>query len=189
MDIKTIGFIGIGNMGRPMSANLVKGGYGVILYDLDTKRFRVVAWDMNLALSGNASQGPFDATSMFGGRGAPGGFQPPAGQPPAGQPQGGQPTVPNGGAPNIGGPGRLMGGNRLKERFLASTTFKSTYLTAYRELYQKIFASGAAEQAVDDSVANAQRSGATIDASQVTSLRTTLSDRKAALAANADVAG
>ena len=26
-DIKTIGFIGIGNMGRPMAANLVKGGY------------------------------------------------------------------------------------------------------------------------------------------------------------------
>ena len=38
MDIKTIGFIGIGNMGRPMSANLVKGGFAVVLYDLDTKR-------------------------------------------------------------------------------------------------------------------------------------------------------
>jgi 3-hydroxyisobutyrate dehydrogenase len=37
-DIKTIGFIGVGNMGRPMAANLVKGGYQVVLYDLDAKR-------------------------------------------------------------------------------------------------------------------------------------------------------
>ena len=38
MTIKTVGFIGIGNMGRPMAANLVKGGYAVVLYDLDGKR-------------------------------------------------------------------------------------------------------------------------------------------------------
>ena len=42
-EIKTIGFIGIGNMGRPMSANLVKGGYTVILYDLDAKRVQQAA--------------------------------------------------------------------------------------------------------------------------------------------------
>ena len=42
-DIKTVGFIGIGNMGRPMSANLAKGGYTVILYDLDGKRARQAA--------------------------------------------------------------------------------------------------------------------------------------------------
>ena len=38
MDIKTIGFIGIGNMGRPMASNLVKGGYQVVAYDADAKR-------------------------------------------------------------------------------------------------------------------------------------------------------
>jgi 3-hydroxyisobutyrate dehydrogenase len=38
MDIRTVGFIGIGNMGRPMAANLVKGGYQVVAYDVDTKR-------------------------------------------------------------------------------------------------------------------------------------------------------
>jgi 3-hydroxyisobutyrate dehydrogenase len=38
MAIKTIGFIGIGNMGRPMAANLVKGGYQVVAYDVDTGR-------------------------------------------------------------------------------------------------------------------------------------------------------
>ena len=42
-EIKTIGFIGIGNMGRPMSANLVKGGYTVVLYDLDAKRAQQAA--------------------------------------------------------------------------------------------------------------------------------------------------
>src|SRR4051812_33796854 len=42
-DIKTIGFIGIGNMGRPMAANLVKGGYEVIVHDLDAKRAREAA--------------------------------------------------------------------------------------------------------------------------------------------------
>ena len=38
MVIKTIGFIGIGNMGRPMAANLVKGGYQVVAYDADGAR-------------------------------------------------------------------------------------------------------------------------------------------------------
>jgi 3-hydroxyisobutyrate dehydrogenase len=42
-DIRTIGFIGIGNMGRPMSANLVKSGYTVILYDLNAKRAQQAA--------------------------------------------------------------------------------------------------------------------------------------------------
>jgi 3-hydroxyisobutyrate dehydrogenase len=42
-DIKTVGFIGIGNMGRPMAANLVKGGYQVVVYDLDGKRAQDVA--------------------------------------------------------------------------------------------------------------------------------------------------
>src|SRR5689334_13563860 len=38
MGIKTVGFIGIGNMGRPMAANLVKGGFQVVAYDADAKR-------------------------------------------------------------------------------------------------------------------------------------------------------
>jgi 3-hydroxyisobutyrate dehydrogenase len=42
-DIKTVGFIGIGNMGRPMAANLVKGGYQVVVYDLDARRAQDVA--------------------------------------------------------------------------------------------------------------------------------------------------
>lgn len=46
LTIKTVGFIGIGNMGRPMSANLVKGGYQVVLYDLDGKRALEAAKDV-----------------------------------------------------------------------------------------------------------------------------------------------
>jgi len=42
-NIRTVGFIGIGNMGRPMAANLVKGGYQVVVYDLDAKRAQNVA--------------------------------------------------------------------------------------------------------------------------------------------------
>jgi 3-hydroxyisobutyrate dehydrogenase len=45
MAIKTIGFIGIGNMGRPMAANLIKGGYQVVAYDADGKRAAQFATD------------------------------------------------------------------------------------------------------------------------------------------------
>ncbi len=45
MSIKTVGFIGIGNMGRPMAANLVKGGYQVIVYDVDHTRAAQFAKD------------------------------------------------------------------------------------------------------------------------------------------------
>jgi len=45
MDIKTVGFIGIGNMGRPMAANLVKGGYRVVAYDADATRAAQFAKD------------------------------------------------------------------------------------------------------------------------------------------------
>jgi 3-hydroxyisobutyrate dehydrogenase len=46
MNIKTVGFIGIGNMGRPMAANLVKGGYLVVAYDVDTARTAQFAKDV-----------------------------------------------------------------------------------------------------------------------------------------------
>jgi 3-hydroxyisobutyrate dehydrogenase len=44
-DIKTVGFIGIGNMGRPMAANLRKGGYLVVAYDAEPKRAQQFAAD------------------------------------------------------------------------------------------------------------------------------------------------
>lgn len=44
-DIRTIGFIGLGNMGVPMAANLVRGGYDVIAFDLDAGRAMAFARD------------------------------------------------------------------------------------------------------------------------------------------------
>jgi 3-hydroxyisobutyrate dehydrogenase len=43
--IKTIGFIGLGNMGRPMATNLVRAGYAVIAHDLIDERARAFAAD------------------------------------------------------------------------------------------------------------------------------------------------
>jgi 3-hydroxyisobutyrate dehydrogenase len=37
-DIKTVGFIGIGNMGAPMAANVMRGGFEVVAFDLDPAR-------------------------------------------------------------------------------------------------------------------------------------------------------
>jgi 3-hydroxyisobutyrate dehydrogenase len=56
IDIKTVGFIGIGNMGRPMAANLVKGGYKVVVYDLDTKRAAQVAKDIGATAAGTLAE-------------------------------------------------------------------------------------------------------------------------------------
>jgi 3-hydroxyisobutyrate dehydrogenase len=33
-----VAFIGIGNMGKPMATNVVKGGYEVLLFDVDPSR-------------------------------------------------------------------------------------------------------------------------------------------------------
>jgi 3-hydroxyisobutyrate dehydrogenase len=42
-EIKRIGFIGIGNMGAPMAANLVRNGYAVTAYDIAATRSREFA--------------------------------------------------------------------------------------------------------------------------------------------------
>jgi 3-hydroxyisobutyrate dehydrogenase len=55
-DIKTIGFIGIGNMGRPMAANLMKGGYQVVVYDLDAKRAREAAADIGASAAATLAE-------------------------------------------------------------------------------------------------------------------------------------
>ena len=43
--IRTVGFIGLGNMGVPMAANLAKAGYEVIAFDLDAGRAQGFALD------------------------------------------------------------------------------------------------------------------------------------------------
>jgi len=55
-DIRTIGFIGIGNMGRPMAANLVRGGYAVVVYDLDGKRAEQVAKEIGATAAASLAE-------------------------------------------------------------------------------------------------------------------------------------
>ncbi len=42
-NIKTVGFIGIGNMGAPMAANVKRGGFEVVAFDHDPKRAEAFA--------------------------------------------------------------------------------------------------------------------------------------------------
>ena len=42
-DKETVGYIGLGNMGAPMTRNLLKAGYAVIVHDLDPARMQVLA--------------------------------------------------------------------------------------------------------------------------------------------------
>jgi len=158
-------------------------------YDLTTKKFSVVGWDYNLALSGSAEQDPHQSVSMGGGRGGPGGgqgFQPPEGMQ---LPEGMQP--PGGGNGGPGG-GRGLGGHKLKERFLASKAFTAAYDQAYRELYQKIYAGGAATKALDSALAVLttvdgydQKAGT----DEATKLRTLIQQRNAFLAKNKTITG
>lgn len=95
-------------------------------YDLGTKKFTVVSWDLNLAtLMGDVKLGPHDPMEFK----PPSGFQPPTGMGPP--------------------PGKELGGNLLKERFLASPAFTEVYDTAYWELYDQIYADGQALKLLD----------------------------------------
>ena len=51
MENNTIGFVGLGIMGRPMVKNLIKAGYSVIVYD-------IVAAAVEEMVSEGASQSP-----------------------------------------------------------------------------------------------------------------------------------
>ncbi len=181
-----------------------------LYYDLDTKLFSVITWDLNLALSGDAAQGPFDASTI----GGPGGGQFPGGGQLPGRPGGGLPggEFPGGGFPGGGlpggdgggfpggdgggfpggappgiGPGGFGGGHVLKEKFLASDAFRELYLETYRELYDVIYSSGAALTALDDAVRAARSAGATVSDDQVVRLQTLITNRTSALAADTDV--
>ncbi|ARQ03169.1 2-hydroxy-3-oxopropionate reductase [Pseudorhodoplanes sinuspersici] len=45
--MKTVGFIGLGNMGVPMAANIRRGGYEVVGFDLDPARAKAFAQEHN----------------------------------------------------------------------------------------------------------------------------------------------
>jgi spore coat protein CotH len=105
------------------------GQNSYLWYDLDTERFTVISWDVNLSLSGTVTQGPFDAGG-FGGGGA---------------------RIGGGGGATQGGPMPAgLGGNLLKTRFLASTKFQQIYLEQYRKIYDDLLVGGRALEALAD---------------------------------------
>jgi 3-hydroxyisobutyrate dehydrogenase len=46
VEIKTVGVIGIGNMGAPMAANLARAGFSVVLFDIEPARAQRVAGEI-----------------------------------------------------------------------------------------------------------------------------------------------
>ena len=121
-------------------------------YDLDTKKISVISWDLNLAMTDNATASPDEEVSIGGGGGMGGGagMQRPQGEnDDAGAPPAGAGSPPAGAPAGGAAPGGARGGNELKERFLASGAFQSLYDNAYADLYEQLFASGTAAGLLD----------------------------------------
>ncbi|EME16578.1 hypothetical protein G419_19845 [Rhodococcus triatomae BKS 15-14] len=136
-------------------------------YDLDTTKFTVVSWDLNLAMQGDATTGPHDSVSMGmpggGGRGGPGaategntatapeGMTLPEGMTPPGGAGAGEAEGTRDGPTR--GPGMASGGpqmsNELKTRFLESDAFTAVYDEAYWHLFERIYAGGLASEILD----------------------------------------
>ncbi|WUS99910.1 CotH kinase family protein [Streptomyces sp. NBC_00708] len=179
-------------------------------YDLNTKKFSVLGWDYNLTFSGDATAGPDDQMSMGGGMGGrPGGAGgkdgDAGGQMPEGMPEGmpelpegaempdfgDMPGAPDGDADKGGGGGGMRSGHALKERFLELDAFDSVYKKAYQDLYEKFYASGKATKSLKDLAGQLTRAGVPAKdvESAVGTLRTTVTERTAALAKNKEVTG
>lgn len=136
---------------------------------------------------------PEDGTVAGGTGPGGGGRMPPGGGEEGGQGGGPRLIGPDGEEIDLGSDGdmRSLGGNTLKERFLELDAFEDVYLDAYRDLYQQWFASGSALEALDAVLEAAETNGADMDALSVTAdqLRSTLTERAAALAADETVGG
>lgn len=113
-------------------------------YDLDTKKFTVITWDLNLAFGGDATGGVNDTMNMGMGPRQQG--QPAEGQQGVTPPEGADENRPPGGS--------MMGGHALKEKFLATPAFKKIYEEQYRELYQQILGDGTGSSLLDEIVAS-----------------------------------
>jgi 2-hydroxy-3-oxopropionate reductase len=61
LDTKTIGFVGVGVMGRPMSRRLIEAGHTLVVYDPDTK-----AVDELKALGAQAARSPQEVADRAG---------------------------------------------------------------------------------------------------------------------------
>ncbi|WP_062356568.1 CotH kinase family protein [Herbidospora yilanensis] len=172
-------------------------------YDLTTKKFKVITWDLNLAFSGDATAGPNDAMSMGGfgrmrqgnqrtadqtgeqdaaaGRAVPSGGQNQAPDQ-AGQPDG--QGAPADQARRRPGGGGMRMGHTLKDRFLKTPAFKKIYEEQYQKLYQDLLSSGKAATLLDRAVASYQANegaDATEAQKELASLRETLTTRTKSL--------
>lgn len=157
-------------------------------YDLSSKKISVISWDLNLAMTGNATAAP-DEQLAIGGGGGGGPMQPP------GQDDGGWAPFAGEAAEQTGtgaaeGTGQAAnrsggrGGNELKERFLASDAFHSVYDAAYSNLYAELYASGTATSLLDSIAAVVPVSdGLTAEelAGETQTLRTFIQERTDAL--------
>ncbi|PZG03038.1 CotH kinase family protein [Nonomuraea aridisoli] len=144
-------------------------------YDLGTKKFTVISWDLNFALMGDATAGPEDTIGRggggFGDRGARVGQTGPADR-----------TAPPG-ARDEAGPGG-MSGHVLKEKFLADPAFKKLYEREYAALSAKLLANGAATALLDrllKAYSLNEGADAAKAAQEAASLRETLRTRTEAL--------
>lgn len=174
-------------------------------YDLETEQFTVLTWDLNLAFGqggvggrfGAGNQGVFPEAEgtppggeQFDPSQVPGGQLPGAGGDGTEQPD--PPQFPDGqrpagdGGENVFGGG--MGGNLLKERFLAAPEFEATYADAYAEMYAALYGDGQADAELERLSQVVAESGlvdpATIETG-VAALRTALETQ---VAAGAEVA-
>ncbi|MEV4095730.1 CotH kinase family protein [Streptosporangium saharense] len=155
-------------------------------YDLGTKKFTIITWDLNLAFNGDAKSGIHDTIRMS------------FGQPPQQNPQAQAPQMPQGfpppGAMGQGPPGGGMPrmGHPLKEKFLKNATFKKLYEEQYRALYTKLLKNGAATGLLDDLVAsyklNAGADAAKVE-TEAQTLRTFLRTRAEALSSDKAISG
>jgi len=148
-------------------------------YDYETKLISVVTWDVDLTLQ-TADLAPEDTASLGGGGGFAGQEETEATteegaaaeegateEQAAADDTGQRGERPAGGAGGDaeGGMGGMGGGNALKERFLASEAFQDEYMAAYNELYDSLFASGAALESLETAQAAAELNGADVSAS------------------------
>ena len=60
-----IGFIGIGNMGGPMAANLIKAGFDVTVYDSDKQRMADFAEDHDCAVAASLADLPMEKQALY----------------------------------------------------------------------------------------------------------------------------
>ncbi|GGO61291.1 CotH kinase family protein [Nonomuraea cavernae] len=170
-------------------------------YDLDSRKFQVISWDLNLVFSGDAEAGPHDTIGMGFGARRPDGQQPTTQTPDQQQSttrtpdrQQRQPTAQTPGQRQPGGerPGGMRMGHALKDRFLATPAFKQSYEEQYRDLYAKLLENGTALKLLDgvlDSYGLNERADTANATKEATALRTTLQTRAKALGADKTITG